>query len=78
MSVYHVAAGAIALTSGLLIASVLLATENAEAAPSAQMNRAAYDTIYVPRHVPRHTARKVAAARPATAQMNRAAYWKDR
>jgi hypothetical protein len=78
MSVYHVAAGAIALTSGLLLTSALIAAEGTHATPSAQMNRAIYDKIYVPRSMPRHTARKVALAEPASAHGNRAAYWKDR
>ena len=78
MSVYHVAAGAIALTTGLLLTSALIAAEGTQTVPSAQMNRAIYDQIYVPRYVPRHKARKVVVTKPATAQANRAAYWKDR
>lgn len=78
MSVYHVAAGAIVLTAGLLVTSALLAAEGTQSTPSAHMNRAVYDQIYVPRYVPRHSARKLVVAKPVTAQSNRSAYWKDR
>lgn len=78
MSVFHVAAGAIVLTSGLLLTSALIAAEGTQAVPSAQMNRAIYDKIYVPSYVSPHRARTKSVAKPATAQMNRAAYWKTR
>lgn len=76
MSVFHVAAGSILVTTGLLLASVIIAAEGTQPAPTAQMNRSSYDE----RSVPLPTAqmnRSSYAERSApvpTAQMNRGLY----
>ena len=44
MSAYKIASLSIALCSGLLLASFLMAAESTTPAPHAQMNRASYDS----------------------------------
>lgn len=59
MSAYKIASISIALCSGLLLASFLMAAESTAPAPHAQMNRASYEAHGGP---------------VAVAQMNRAGY----
>lgn len=85
MTVLHVAASSVALTLGLLLASLLMAAEGEPAQPSAQMNRPLYHPrtapsdpfaahASVPRtYVPPQTPAYVNPVRPV-AQMNRAGY----
>ncbi len=85
MNVLHVAASSVALTVGLLLASLLMAAEGEPAQPSAQMNRQLYHSratpsadlaarATVPRtYVPSHTPAYILPV-PPVAQMNRAHY----
>ena len=75
MSAYKIASMSIALCSGLLLASFLMAAESTTPAPHAQMNRASYDSPGRPVAVTRMKRtgdRKIAPV----AQMNRALYRK--
>ena len=75
MSAYKIASMSIALCSGLLLASFLMAAESSAPAPYAQMNRASYDSSGRPVAVTRvkpAADRKIAPV----AQMNRAFYHK--
>lgn len=77
MSAYKIASLSIALCSGLLLASFLMAAESTTPAPYAQMNRASYDSPRPPvaiAQMNRAAYRKIAPS----AQMNRALYRKDR
>lgn len=76
MSVFHVAAGSVAVIAGLLFASVLIAAQAEVPQPTAQMNRVLYDkpVVETDRYVPRHTARQVTRLVAPHAQMNRASY----
>ncbi|WP_347310333.1 hypothetical protein [Defluviimonas sp. SAOS-178_SWC] len=85
MNVYHVAASSVALTLGLLLASLLMAAEGEPAQTSAQMNRPLYHPraapaadlsarASVPRtYVPGNTQAYFLTV-PSVAQMNRARY----
>lgn len=75
MSAYKIASMSIALCSGLLLASFLMAAESTEYVPHAQMNRASYHGPRPPVPVAqmnRAGDRKIAPV----AQMNRALYRK--
>ncbi len=77
MSVYQVAATAIALCFGLLLASFIMAEQTDEPAPTAQMNRALYAMKATPAPVaqmPRRPVRKPAVLPAVSAQMNRSLY----
>ena len=75
MSAYKIASMSIALCSGLLLASFLMAAESTAPMPHAQMNRASYHSPRPPVAVAqmnRAGDRKIAPV----AQMNRALYRK--
>lgn len=85
MTLLHVTASAVALTLGLLLASLLMAAEGEPAQPSAQMNRTTYHPRAAP--APDATARATVPRTyvpdqspayilppPLVAQMNRARY----
>jgi hypothetical protein len=77
MSVYQVAATAIALCFGLLLASFIMAEQTDEPAPTAQMNRALYAKKATPAPVTqmlRRPVRKPAVPPAVSAQMNRSLY----
>ncbi len=77
MSMFQVSAAAVALTTGLLLASFILAAQADEAAPSAQMNRSLYIKKAAPEPVAqmqRRPVRKPAALPAVSAQMNRSLY----
>ena len=86
MTVLHVAASSVALTLGLLLASLLMAAEGEPAQPSAQMNRQHYAPraapsdgaearANVPRtYVPSQTPAYLLPPPAPVAQMNRAGY----
>ncbi len=86
MTVLHVAASSVALTLGLLLASLLMAAEGEPAQPSAQMNRPLYHPHSAPpealaarpsvprTYVPGQTPAYVLPSSPPVAQMNRTRY----
>lgn len=86
MTLLHVAASSVALTLGLLLASLLMAAEGEPSQPSAQMNRQHYAPraapsggagarASVPRtYVPGQTAAYLPPPAAPVAQMNRARY----
>jgi hypothetical protein len=77
MSMFQVSAAAVALCTGLLLASFIMAAQADEPTPSAQMNRALYLKKSAPAPVAqmqRRPARKPATLPVASAQMNRSLY----
>jgi hypothetical protein len=78
MSVFQIAAAAVALCSGLLLASFIMAGQTDAPLPSAQMNRGDYKKagtapVGQMRHRP---VRKPVALPVVSAQMNRSLYGK--
>jgi len=77
MSVFQIAAAAVALCSGLLIASYIMASQTDEPAPTAQMNRALYLKKVEPAPVAQTRQRPLhrpAVPPAAGAQSNRSLY----
>ena len=73
-----VSASAVALTIGLLLASVITAAQADPVPQVAQMNRALYPSIKIAGYpyVPRHAAPGAVLKAVPVAQMNRASYRK--
>ncbi len=77
MSMYRASAASVALCSGLLLASFIMAEQTADPVPSAQMNRTQYIKKAAPEPavgMPRRPVRVPVALPVPAAQMNRALY----
>lgn len=77
MSAYQASAASVALCSGLLLASFIMAEQTAGPLPSAQMNRALYVKKAAPEPVvgmPRRPVRVPVVFPVPAAQMNRSLY----
>ncbi len=72
MSMFHVTAGSVIVTTSLLLASALLASQKEDKTPVAQMNRALYAAPIARKGAP--VAHHLSTGTEPHAQMNRAGY----